>query len=41
VKYALARLGLLQPVWRLPLVPPQPAAAARIDAVLTALGLTR
>lgn len=39
VKYALSRMGLLQPVWRLPLVPPQPRTAARIDAVLKQLGL--
>ena len=34
VKAALARMGLLEPVWRLPLVPPQPASQARIEAVL-------
>lgn len=39
VKYALAKMGLCQPVWRLPLVAPQPASAARIDTVLRSLGL--
>lgn len=34
VKYALSRMGLCQPVWRLPLTPPSAAAAQRIDAVL-------
>jgi len=39
VKWALARMGLLQPVWRLPLVPPSPASRKRIDAVLRECGL--
>jgi 4-hydroxy-tetrahydrodipicolinate synthase len=39
VKAAMARMGLLQPVWRLPLVPPQPASLARIEAVLSETGL--
>jgi 4-hydroxy-tetrahydrodipicolinate synthase len=39
VKYALARMGLLQPVWRLPLVAPLPASQARIEQVLTSIGL--
>ncbi len=39
VKYALSRMGLLQPYWRLPLVPPQPQTAGRIDAVLKQLRL--
>ena len=39
VKAAMASMGLLEPVWRLPLVGPQPASAARIDAVLTKVGL--
>jgi 4-hydroxy-tetrahydrodipicolinate synthase len=34
VKYAMARMGLLEPVWRLPLCPPAEASKARIDAVL-------
>jgi 4-hydroxy-tetrahydrodipicolinate synthase len=39
VKAAMAQMGLLQPVWRLPLVPPSAASLARIQAVLEALGL--
>jgi 4-hydroxy-tetrahydrodipicolinate synthase len=39
VKYALSRMGLCQPVWRLPLTPPSPAAMQRIDAVLKELNL--
>jgi 4-hydroxy-tetrahydrodipicolinate synthase len=39
VKFALARMGLLQPVYRLPLVPPQRASQARIEQVLTSAGL--
>jgi len=39
VKAALAMMGLLEPVWRLPMVPPQPAAQARIEKVLESLGL--
>jgi 4-hydroxy-tetrahydrodipicolinate synthase len=39
VKYAMSRMGLLEPVWRLPLVPPSPAAAQRIDQVLKQSGL--
>jgi 4-hydroxy-tetrahydrodipicolinate synthase len=39
VKAAMARMGLLDPVWRLPLVPPQPASMARIEAVLSSTGL--
>ena len=39
VKLAMARMGLLEPVWRLPLVPPQPASQQKIDAVLESLGL--
>ncbi|HEY3439117.1 MAG TPA: 4-hydroxy-tetrahydrodipicolinate synthase [Paludibaculum sp.] len=39
VKAAMASMGLLEPVWRLPLVAPQPAAAARIEKVLTEAGL--
>lgn len=40
VKAAMASMGLLEPVWRLPLVAPQPASLARIEAVLTEVGLT-
>ena len=39
VKAAMAELGLLEPVWRLPLVPPKAESQARIRAVLEALGL--
>ena len=39
VKAALAEMGLLEPVWRLPLVPPKAENRARIRAVLESLGL--
>ena len=39
VKYAMARMGLLEPVWRLPLVPPSEASQKKIDAVLEQCGL--
>ncbi len=39
VKAAMAEMGLLEPVWRLPLVPPKAENQARIRAVLEALGL--
>ena len=39
VKAALAEMGLLEPVWRLPLVPPRPQSQARIRAVLESLSL--
>ncbi len=39
VKAAMAAMGLLEPVWRLPLVPPQPQNQARIEAVLAETGL--
>jgi 4-hydroxy-tetrahydrodipicolinate synthase len=39
VKAALAEMGLLQPVWRLPLVSPKPENLARIRAVLEYLNL--
>lgn len=39
VKYAMARMGLLEPVWRLPLVEPEEASRRKIDEVLEALGL--
>jgi 4-hydroxy-tetrahydrodipicolinate synthase len=39
VKAALAEMGLLDPVWRLPLVPPRAENQARIRAVLESLGL--
>lgn len=40
VKAAMARMGLLEPVWRLPMCEPQPSAMARIDQVLKESGLT-
>ncbi len=39
VKAALAVMGLLEPVWRLPLVAPSPASQAKIESVLQQLGL--
>ena len=39
VKAAMALMGLLEPVWRLPLVPPRPASLARIEKVLRETGL--
>lgn len=40
VKAAMGLMGLLEPVWRLPLVPPKPENLARIEKTLSALGLT-
>jgi len=39
VKAAMALMGLLEPVWRLPLVPPKAESLARIEKVLAELGL--
>jgi 4-hydroxy-tetrahydrodipicolinate synthase len=39
VKAALALMGLIEPVYRLPLVGPQPASLARIEKVLESLSL--
>lgn len=39
VKAAMAAMGLLEPVWRLPLVAPQPQNQAKIEAVLSQVGL--
>jgi 4-hydroxy-tetrahydrodipicolinate synthase len=39
VKAAMALMGLLEPIWRLPLCPPNPANLAKIEKVLEALGL--
>ncbi len=39
VKVAMAAMGLLEPVFRLPLVPPRPESAEKIHRVLTSLGL--
>lgn len=41
VKAALALMGLLEPVWRLPLVPPKPENLAKIRAVLESCGLVQ
>ncbi|MBI3697497.1 MAG: 4-hydroxy-tetrahydrodipicolinate synthase [Acidobacteria bacterium] len=39
VKAAMALMGLLEPVYRLPMVPVQPANLAKIEKVLESLGL--
>jgi 4-hydroxy-tetrahydrodipicolinate synthase len=39
VKAAMVEMGLLEPVWRLPLVPPKPESLARIQKVLASVGL--
>jgi 4-hydroxy-tetrahydrodipicolinate synthase len=39
VKAAMALMDLLEPVWRLPLVPPKAENLARIRGVLESLGL--
>jgi 4-hydroxy-tetrahydrodipicolinate synthase len=39
VKAALAEMGLIEPVWRLPLVPPKAENQVRIHNVLSSLGL--
>ena len=39
VKMAMAEMKLLEPVWRLPLVPPRPESQARIRAVLESLSM--
>jgi 4-hydroxy-tetrahydrodipicolinate synthase len=39
VKFAMARMGLMELVYRLPLVPPEPGTQRRIEAVLESLGL--
>ena len=39
VKAAMALMGFLEPVWRLPLCPPSAASLARIEKVLESLGL--
>jgi 4-hydroxy-tetrahydrodipicolinate synthase len=38
-KYILARMGRVAPVWRLPMVPPSPPVAAKLDALVTAFKL--
>jgi 4-hydroxy-tetrahydrodipicolinate synthase len=39
VKTALAAMGLIEPVWRLPLCPPRPETKEKVLGVLEALGL--
>jgi 4-hydroxy-tetrahydrodipicolinate synthase len=39
VKAAMAILGLCEPVWRLPMCPPQPATEAKLRQALAELGL--
>jgi 4-hydroxy-tetrahydrodipicolinate synthase len=39
VKAALALMGLLEPVWRLPMCPPAQGNLAKIEKVLESLGL--
>ena len=41
VKAAMALMGLLEPVYRLPMVPPSPTSLAKIGKVLESLGLLR
>jgi len=41
VKAAMVTMGLLEPVWRLPMCAPAPQSAAKIEAVLEACGLAR
>jgi 4-hydroxy-tetrahydrodipicolinate synthase len=41
VKAAMALMGLLEPVFRLPLVPPKPENLAKIRSVLESLGLVQ
>jgi hypothetical protein len=37
----MAVMGLLEPVWRLPMCPPAPANLAKIEKVLDTVGLGR
>ena len=39
VKYGMSVMGLLEPVWRLPMTPPQAASKQKIEAVLQKAGL--
>ena len=39
VKFAMARMGLLEPVWRLPIVAPQRQSQEKIESVLETAGL--
>ena len=39
VKFAMARMGLLEPVWRLPMVQPQKQSQEKVEAILEEIGL--
>jgi 4-hydroxy-tetrahydrodipicolinate synthase len=39
VKAAMALMGLLEPVWRLPMVPPSQVNLGKIETVLASVGL--
>jgi hypothetical protein len=39
VKHILARMGRVAPVWRLPMVPPSAAVAARLDTLISSFEL--
>jgi 4-hydroxy-tetrahydrodipicolinate synthase len=39
VKTAMSMMGLLEPVWRLPMTPPAEETRAKIENVLRAIGL--
>jgi 4-hydroxy-tetrahydrodipicolinate synthase len=39
VKYGMSLMGLLEPVWRLPMTPPQPSSKQKIEAMLQNIGL--
>ena len=41
VKAAMAAMGLLEPVWRLPLVAPAAANQKKIESVLESVGLLK
>jgi 4-hydroxy-tetrahydrodipicolinate synthase len=41
VKAAMALMGLLEPVYRLPMVPPAPASLSKIEKVLESVGVAR
>jgi 4-hydroxy-tetrahydrodipicolinate synthase len=39
VKAAMAMMGLIEPVWRLPMCPPSESTRAKIEGVLKSAGL--
>jgi len=41
VKAAMAAMGLVEEIYRLPMVPPKPESKARVEAVLKELGLLK